>query len=113
MAITQEQRNEITAFAKHLKEVLQYTYHQKFRVSTSSSVRTNPYIEVRVWTWETDIMPNELRRMAYTVAYGQPDPHVNWDDINSGNIRAGGITISYAQWKKLLAQFGLEPTSLF
>jgi hypothetical protein len=113
MAITPEQRKEITEFSKHLKEVLQRTYLQKFRVSTSSSVMANPYIEVRVWTWETDIMPNDLRRMAYTMVYGQPDTHVNWNDINSGNIRAGGITISYAQWKRLLTQFGLETDALF
>ena len=102
MTISKEERQRITLYTKNLKNVLQERYRQKFRVHTSQSLRPNPFIEVRVNNWETEIMPNDLRVIAVKIAYGENSNVSNWDDVNYGNIRRGGITLSYSQWSKIV-----------
>lgn len=98
--VTPEERKEYTAFSKKLKSVLNQKYpNLGLRVSTSGSVRPDPYIQISVKDWQTTSIPNELRTIAAKAIGANPS---DWNDIHYGNIRDTYITLNHSQWVEVM-----------
>jgi hypothetical protein len=98
-AISPEDRKKITDYAKGLKSWLKKNYPgPDWRVSTSGSVRANPYIRVDCG-WPEKKVPNELRLKLVDAIYPQGRSTIrNIDDVEYGNVSERGLAAQYSQW---------------
>ena len=105
-AITNAERQQYTKYAKDfLKPLLTKAWGVPIKVNTVASARPNPWIGARVVNYETDVVPNEFRKIVMdTLGHTPQDP----DDINYGNIQRNSVTLQYNDWLKVMKAAGLH-----
>ena len=101
-AISKEERAEYVLYSRKLKKDLTKIIKKPIGVRVYKSQRPNPFIEVTLKNWRTDIIPNDFRKLI--VKKLGLTGVVNMDDISYGNIREKSIALHYEQWKDVLGK---------
>ena len=94
-AITPEERAKAVAYTKKLKKVLNKDIG-KVKVEVGKSKRPNPFIRV------FGDIPNDFR-VKVVKALGITGV-LDMKNVDYGNIRANGVTLSYSDWIKVMGE---------